>query len=273
MNADPAGMPRLGLGTWRMGERGSERAREVAALQLGLDLGIRLIDTAEMYGDGGAEEVVGEALLGRRGDAYVVSKVYPHNAGARSTIAACERSLKRLSIEQLDCYLLHWRGRIPLAETVGAFERLASDGKIARWGVSNFDVDDMEALFALPDGHRCAVNQVLYHLADRAIEWKLLDWCRGHEVTLMAYSPLAEGGLLRQPGLRALATGLAVTPAQLALAFVLARDGVVANPKASKQEHVREIAAAATISLDADTRAALDAEFPAPTRATRISIV
>jgi diketogulonate reductase-like aldo/keto reductase len=273
MTPGPAILPPLGLGTWRMGERRSERAREVAALRLGFDLGLRLVDTAEMYGDGGAEEIVGDAITGRRGEVQVVSKVYPHNAGARSAIAACERSLKRLRIDRLDCYLLHWRGRIPLAETVAAFERLVHEGMIARWGVSNFDVDDMEELFSIPEGRRCAVNQVLYHLGDRAVEWKLLDWCRAHGVTLMAYSPFGEGRLLDDPKLGALAARLAFSPAEIALAFLLSREGTVAIPKASRPEHVREIAAAAAIVLDEVARAALDAAFPAPKRSTRISIV
>jgi len=268
-----AAMPRLGMGTWRMGERGRTRAAEVAALREGLDLGLTLIDTAEMYGEGGAEKVVGEAIAGRRGQVYLVSKVYPHNAGARAAIAACERSLRRLRVEQLDCYLLHWRGAVPLAETVGAFERLVAEGKIVRWGVSNFDVDDMQELFALPEGARCAANQVLYHLGERAVEWRLLDWCRSHGVRVMAYSPLGQGDLIGNPALVAIAAGLGVPAATLATAFVLAREGVAAIPKASRVEHLRALRRALDVRIDDATRTALDRAFPPPSRAMRLPML
>jgi diketogulonate reductase-like aldo/keto reductase len=268
-----AAMPRLGMGTWHMGERTRSRATEVAALRAGLDLGLALIDTAEMYGEGGAEEVVAKAIAGRRDEVYLVSKVYPHNAGARSAITACERSLKRLGVERLDCYLLHWRGGVPLAETVGAFERLVADGKIARWGVSNFDVDDMEELFALPEGRRCATNQVLYHLGQRAIEWRLLDWCRAHGVGVMAYSPLGRGDLLRDRRLAAIADGLDVPAATLATAFVLSREGVVAIPKAARAEHLPALRRALDLVIDTATGAALDRLFPPPRRATRLPML
>jgi len=182
--ADGTNVPALGLGTWRMGESARTRKREVAALRAGIDVGMTLFDTAEMYGDGRAEEVLAEAIDGRRDDVFVVSKVYPHNAGARSAIAACERSLQRLRTDRLDLYLLHWRGRIPLAETVGAFERLRRDGKIMRWGVSNFDTADMDELLALPDGAQCAVNQVLYHVGERGIEFSLLPLCRKRSIAV-----------------------------------------------------------------------------------------
>ena len=268
-----AAMPRLGMGTWRMGEHRRSRASEVAALRAGLDLGLALVDTAEMYGEGGAEEVVAAAIAGRRDEVYLVSKVYPHNAGARSAIAACERSLHRLGVERLDCYLLHWRGGVPLAETVGAFERLVADGKIARWGVSNFDVDDMEELFALPEGRRCTTNQVLYHLGERAIEWRLLDWCRSHGVGVMAYSPLGQGDLLADRRLAAIAAKLGVPAATLATAFVLSREGVVAIPKAARAEHVPALRRALDVVIDADTRAALDRAFPPPRRAKRLPML
>ncbi len=190
----PSGsMPALGLGTWMMGEHRRDRKQEVAAITLGLDLGMTLIDTAEMYGDGGAEEVVGEAIAGRREQVFVVSKVYPHHASRRGAIAACKRSLKRLGTDHLDLYLLHWRGDIPLAETVDAFESLRRDGNIREWGVSNFDRADMEELFALPSGARCAANQVMYHLGCRGVEWDLLPFCRRHRVAVMAYSPVGRG--------------------------------------------------------------------------------
>src|SRR5947208_2552131 len=194
---DGVRVPALGLGTWRMGERGRDHDAEIASLRLGIELGMTVIDTAEMYGDGGAEELVGEVIAGQRDRVFLVSKVYPHNAGAKSAISACERSLKRLATDRLDLYLLHWRGRIPLAETVGAFERLRRDGKIARWGVSNFDADDMDELWDLPEGRHCAVNQVLYHLGERGVEWKVAPACAERAVALMAYSPVGQGDLLR----------------------------------------------------------------------------
>lgn len=260
-------MPALGQGTWRMGERPNARAREVAALKLGFDLGMTLFDTAEMYGEGGAEEVLAEALAGRRDEAYVVSKVYPHNASAEGTIAACERSLNRLRIEQLDLYLLHWRGSHPLAETVRAFEQLVADGKIAAWGVSNFDRDDMDELFGVPGGDRCAANQVLYNAAQRGIEFDLMPWCRMHDVVVMAYCPLDQAGrMLASKALKAIAARHDATPAQIALAWLLARDGVAAIPKAATDAHVRENRAAADIRLTKTDLAEIDAAFPPPKR-------
>ena len=266
-------LPRFGMGTWHMGERASARARELAALRAGLDLGIRLIDTAEMYGDGNAEKIVGEAVAGRRDDVVIVSKCYPHHAGRKSMQAACEASLKRLRIDRIDCYLLHWRGRTPLAETVEGFESLAAQGKIGRWGVSNFDVDDLQALLRVPGGERCVTNQVMYNLARREPEWQLLDALRARGMTLMAYSPLDEGSLADDAALRAIARTLGVTAAQLALAFVLDRDGVIAIPKASDPEHLRDNVDAQSIVLDAATRAKLDAAFPPPGGPARIAIV
>jgi len=270
---DATAVPALGLGTWRMGDARRTAARELAALRLGLDLGMTLIDTAEMYGEGGAEEIVGRAIAGRRDEVFVVSKVYPHNAGRRSAVAACERSLHRLGIDRLDLYLLHWRGRIPLGETVAAFETLRRDGKIARWGVSNFDVDDMEELWALPGGDACATNQVLYHLGERGIEWKLLPWMRGHRLPVMAYCPLGEGRLVDDPDLRAVAARLDATPAQVALAWLLGQGDAMAIPKASGLDHVRDNRAAAGIRLDTAAHEALDAAFPPPSGPTRLAIV
>jgi diketogulonate reductase-like aldo/keto reductase len=266
-------MPRFGLGTWRMGERARERAGELAALRAGLDLGVQLIDTAEMYGDGNAEEIVGEAIAGRRDAIYLVSKCYPHHAGAKTMPAACERSLKRLRVDRIDCYLLHWRGRVPLAETIDAFEGLVQRGLIARWGVSNFDVDDMDELFSQPGGARCAANQVLYHLGNRAVESGLLDVCRARGIPLMAYSPLGQGDLLGQRALKSIAKSAGLTPAQLALAFVLSQEGVVAIPKSSNVDHLHENVAARSIMLDAATRAGIDAAFPPPSGPVSISIV
>jgi diketogulonate reductase-like aldo/keto reductase len=261
------------MGTWRMGERKANAARELAALTLGLDLGMTLIDTAEMYGDGGAEKIVGDAIAGRRDEVFVVSKVYPHNAGRKSAIAACERSLKRLRTDRLDLYLLHWPGRIPLAETVAAFELLRADGKIARWGVSNFDTDAMRALAALPDGERCATNQVLYHLGERGVEWDLLPWMRERRMPVIAYCPLGEGALLRNRRLGAIAAGIGATPAQVALAWLLRAPDVIAIPESSNVDHVRANRAAADLVLDAASLAALDAAFAPPAKATPLAVV
>jgi diketogulonate reductase-like aldo/keto reductase len=270
--ADGLHVPALGLGTWAMGEAKRDRDVEIEALRLGLDLGMTLIDTAEMYGDGGAEEVVAQAVAGRRERVFIVSKVYPHNAGAKSAIAACERSLRRLATDRIDLYLLHWRGRIPLAETVGAFERLRRDGKIIRWGVSNFDVDDIEALLVIPNGKHCAANQVLYHLGERAPEWRLADLCRAHRIALIAYSPLGQGDLLRSRKLHAIAAQIGATPAQVALAWLLHRQ-TIAIPKASTAAHVRDNRRAAEITLSANVIAAIDAAFPPPSRATPLAVI
>jgi diketogulonate reductase-like aldo/keto reductase len=269
---DGVRVPALGLGTWRMGERRRDHDAEVASLRLGVELGMTVIDTAEMYGDGGAEALVGEAIAGQRDRVFLVSKVYPHNAGAKSAIAACERTLKRLGTDRLDLYLLHWRGRIPLAETVGAFERLRRDGKIVRWGVSNFDVDDIEELLAIPEGKQCAANQVLYHLGERAIEWRLAALCREHQMAIMAYSPVGQGDLLRSRKLYAIAREAGATPAQLALAWLIGRR-VMPIPKASTAAHVRDNRKAADVELSAHVESALDAAFPPPTRAKPLAVI
>jgi diketogulonate reductase-like aldo/keto reductase len=265
-------VPVLGLGTWRMGERRSERAAEVAAIRLGLDLGVTLIDTAEMYGDGGAEEAIAEATAGRRDGLFIVTKVYPHNASRAGAIAACERSLKRLKTDRIDLYLLHWRGSVPLAETVDAFERLRKDGKIRNWGVSNFDAGDMAELAGVKHGGDCASNQVLYHLGSRGIEWQLLDACRKANVMVMAYSPLGQGPLLRKAALRKVAGKHGVDPAAVALAWVLRQPGVVAIPKAARPEHVRANLRALDVKLDADDLKALDAALPPPKGTTPLDM-
>ena len=271
--ADGTLVPALDLGTWTMGEQPGRAAREAAALAHGMDLGMTLIDTAEMYGDGGAEEIVAKAIAGRRGSAFVVSKVYPHNAGATRMKAACERSLRRLGLDCIDLYLLHWRGAVPLAETVDAFERLRAAGRIRRWGVSNFDTADMEELLALPGGRNCAVNQVLYNLTERGIEWRLLDWCRTRGIPVMAYSPVAQGSLATNRKVAAIARTLNVTSAQLALAWVLTRPQVIAIPQSSNLAHIDANRAAVAIRVDNDVSAALDAAFPPPTKATRLSMI
>ena len=259
-------VPVLGLGTWGMGEKRASAAEEVAALKLGLDLGMMLIDTAEMYGEGGAEEVVGRAIAGRRDQVYLVSKVYPHNAGRKDAVAACERSLKRLGTDRIDLYLLHWRGDVPLAETLDAFAALARTGKIRAWGVSNFDLDDMKELRASAPGKGCASDQVLYNLKRRGIEWNLLPWAHKHRLPIMAYSPIEQGRLLTRPVLRRLAKERGVTPAQLALAWVLRQTGVIAIPKSARPEHLRENRAALDLALSPAELAELDQAFPPPTR-------
>jgi len=266
-------LPRLGMGTWHMGESRARRASEAAALRAGLDLGLTLIDTAEMYGAGGAEEVVGEAIRGRRDAVLVVSKFYPHHAARRPLIAACDASLARLGIEAIDLYLLHWRGAVPLAETVATLEELVGAGKIRRWGVSNFDVGDMEELVRVPGGDRVAANQVLYNLARRGIEFDLLSWCSKRGIAVMAYSPLDEGGLVRHAALARIARRLGVTPARVALAWTIRSQGVCAIPKAAKLEHVRDARAALDLVLDADTLAELDRAFPPPRRKTPLGMI
>jgi len=264
--------PALGLGTWRMGESASRRAAEVRALRQAFEIGYRLIDTAEMYGEGGAEEVVGEALAGAmreglaRDDVIVVSKVYPHNASADGVVAACQRSLARLGIDRLDLYLLHWRGGVPLADTVAGFERLLQRGLIRRWGVSNFGVDDLRELDGVAGGAACSANQVCFSLAERGVEFDLLPWQRQRGMPLMAYSPIEQGALADHPSLRAVAARHAATPAQIALAWVLSHDGVIAIPKAVQALHLRHNWAAARIVLDSADRAALDRVFPPPRR-------
>lgn len=262
----------LGQGTWNMGEDPVEKHREADALRLGLDLGLRLIDTAEMYGDGGAEQVVAAALAVRRDEAFIVSKVYPHNAGRRAVQQACERSLRRLNTDRIDVYLLHWRGDVPLAETFEGFAALKAAGKIVDYGVSNFDRDDMQEAHATVGGAALAVNQVLYNLARRGVEWDLLPWCRQHGMPLMAYSPLEQGGMLGVATLRAVASLRGATPAQVALAWLLRQSGVVAIPKAVSARHVRENAAALQLQLEPEDLDALDAAFAPPQRATPLAM-
>jgi len=267
----PLALPRVGMGTWHMGESRGRRAEEVAALTLGLDLGLGLIDTAEMYGEGGAEEVVGAALRGRRDEAFVVSKFYPHHASRAQLFAACEASLARLGIDTIDLYLYHWRGGVPLAQTVAALEELVAAGRIRRWGVSNFDVDDLEELVSVPGGTHVAANQVLYNLARRGIEFDLVPWCRERGIALMAYSPLDEGPLAHHPKLAALAREVGVTPAQLAIAW--ASRHACAIPKASTPEHVRANRAALDLKLDAQVLAKLDRLFPPPRAKQRLEVI
>jgi diketogulonate reductase-like aldo/keto reductase len=265
-------IPALGQGTWRMGEDRRKHAQEVTALQLGLDLGLSVIDTAEMYGDGGAEQVVGEAIKGRRDEVYLVTKVLPENASRKGTVAACERSLKRLGTERVDLYLLHWRGSYPLEETVHAFQHLIQQGKIRSWGVSNFDLDDMEELTDLEGGADCVTNQVLYNLTRRGIEWDLLPWCRRNHMPITAYSPIEQGRLLSHRGLDEVAKRHGATSAQIALAWVLS-SGSIAIPKARSDAHVRENRAAADIQLTTQDLAVLDRSFPPPRRKEPLAVL
>jgi diketogulonate reductase-like aldo/keto reductase len=257
-------IPQLGIGTWHMGERRSDRGAEANAVAAALDLGITLIDTAEMYGEGGAEEVIAEATKGRRDGLFIVSKVYPHNASRAGVVAACERSLKRLKTDRIDLYLLHWRGSHPLADTVAGFEKLKAAGKIRHWGVSNFDVDDMEELRDVPNGDRCVSNQVLYHLGSRGVDHDLVADCEAHGEMIMAYSPLGQGAILRNPALAGVAKKHGVAPAAVAIAWTMRHPHIVSIPKASNLAHVRENWAAADLVLDADDLATLDKAFPPP---------
>lgn len=266
-------VPALGMGTWMIGEDAATRAEEIASLQHGIDLGMALIDTAEMYGEGASEKLVGEAIRGRRERVFLVSKVYPHNAGRKAAQAACERSLRRLGIECLDLYLLHWRGSVPFAETIEAFETLKAQGKIRHWGVSNLDTEDLQEWVDTPGGAAVAVDQVLYNLTRRGIEWDLLPWCQTRRIPVMAYSPIEQARLLRHSGLCELAGRLGMTPAQVALAWLLQRDAVVAIPKTSTRQHLEENFAALRFSLEADVVAELDRLFPPPRRATPLAML
>lgn len=257
-------VPALGQGTWNMGESKAKLRDEMAALQLGIELGMTLIDTAEMYADGMAEQVVGAAINGRRDDVFLVSKVLPQNASRAGTIAACERSLKRLRTDRIDLYLLHWRGGVPLHDTITAFNDLRQAGKIRFWGVSNFDTSDMDELERLSNATAVATNQVLYNLSRRGIEHDLVPWCRRHNLPIMAYSPIEQGRLLKHAALKAVATRHNATAAQVALAWLLRQSGIIAIPKASRPEHVRENHAALEIRLTRQDLAELDAAFPPP---------
>ena len=268
---DGTPIPVLGLGTWKMGEAHANAATEIAALQAGLDQGVTLFDTAEMYASGGAERVLGEAIAGRRDETFLVSKVLPSNAGRARAIAACEASLKRLGTDRLDLYLLHWRGSVPLAETVRAFEDLVAAGKILRWGVSNFDPADLAELDAI--SRNCAANQVLYNLTRRGIEFDLLPQAQRRSMPVMAYSPIDQGALLDEPVLLDIARNHEATPAQIALAWVLRRPGVVAIPKTSRAERVAENLAALDIDLTETDLAKLDKAFPPPRRKAPLEMI
>jgi len=268
-------VPALGQGTWYMGERGGSAAQEADALRLGVDLGMTLIDTAEMYASGGAEQVVAKAVAGIRDRVFIVSKVLPQNASRTGVAAACERSLQRLGTDRIDLYLLHWRGGHPLAETVAAFEALKRAGKIRYWGVSNFDTADMTELLGLPDGSGCAANQVLYHPDSRGIEFDLLPWCGEHAIPVMAYSPLGHDvrRLLGSSALQSVARRHGATPAQVAIAWGLRGGNVISIPKAADVAHVRENAAAGEIVLTAEDLAAIDTAHRPPKRKVALDLL
>lgn len=271
-------LPAIGQGTWYMGEHASARRQEVEALKAGISQGLTLIDTAEMYADGGAETIVGEAIRGQRDNVFLVSKVYPWNAGGQKMAAACEASLRRLGTDYLDLYLLHWRGSFALKETVEAMQALVAEGKIRHWGVSNLDIDDMQALWQVEGGKACATNQVLYHLASRGIEYDLMPWCQSHEVPMMAYCPLAQAGRLRDglfahPDVQAVASNHRATVAQVLLAWVIHHNGVMAIPKAATMAHVKENAEALALILTAEELQRLDKAFRAPGKKVALDVV
>lgn len=259
-------IPILGIGTWQMGENAKNRQIEIDALRHGLDLGLSLIDTAEMYGEGGAEQVIAEALTDRRAEVFLVSKVYPHNASKQGAIAACERSLKRLKTDYVDLYLLHWRGSVSLAETLETFQTLQQAGKIRSYGVSNFDVEDMEEASHLKGGNAISTNQVLYNLMRRGVEWNLLPWCRQQGIPIMAYSPIEQGRLLNNRTLKIIAQQRGVTTAQVAIAWLLHQDNVIVIPKSSRINHMEQNYAALELKLSAEELTTLDAAFPPPTK-------
>jgi len=262
----PAGerVTALGQGTWGMGEDTGARAQEVASLRAGLDLGLTLIDTAEMYGDGRTEALVGEAIAGRRDEVFLVTKVYPHNASAQAMRAACAGSLRRLRTDRIDLYLLHWAGSVPIAETVDSFRQLQRDGHIRFWGVSNLDLAAMRELWSVPGGREVQANQLLYNLTRRGIEWDLLPWQRERSIPTMAYSPIEQGRLLQHRGLASFAKAHALTPAQAALSWLLARDDVIAIPKTANVQRLRENVAALEHPFDAAALAEIDRLFPPP---------
>ena len=257
-------VPALGQGTWHMGDDKAACAEEIATLRLGLDLGIALIDTAEMYGEGKAEELVGEAIAGRRDEAFLVSKVYPHNASRQGAVAACERSLKRLRTDRIDLYLLHWRGNVPLAETMEAFMALHKTGKIRHFGVSNLDLDDMQELWSVPGGNGVETNQLLYNLIRRGLEWDLLPWLRKRRIPVMAYSPLEQAKLVRNAKLAGFARHHGMTPAQAALAWLLAKDDITAIPKTASRVRLKENFGALDRQLTKEQLVELDRLFPPP---------
>jgi diketogulonate reductase-like aldo/keto reductase len=270
---DGESVPAFGLGTWHMGEDSRRAGDEEAAVRLGIELGMTLIDTAEMYGSGVAEEIVARASAGERDKLFVVSKVLPYNASQQGVIEACERSLRRLNTDRIDLYLLHWRGSVPFSETLAAFQRLQREGKIRHHGVSNFNTDDMKEWVGLAGGKTVAANQILYHLGRRGPEFELIPWCRERKIAIMAYSPLDQGRILGNRGLVEVAARHGATPAQVALAWLLRQDGMIVIPKATRLEHVRDNRGAIDVKLDAADLAALDRAFPPPKGRTPLGML
>lgn len=266
-------VPALGQGTWQIAESGAARGEAIEALRLGVDLGMTVIDTAEMYGEGAVEEIVGEAVQGRRDQVFLVTKCYPQNASRKRMAEACARSLRRLRTDRVDLYLLHWPGSVPLDETIDSFLRLKDEGKILDYGISNFDARGAARVWSRPGGAGIATDQVLYNLGERGVEWDLLPWCRSQGLPLMAYTPLGQGELLRHPALQKIARRLDASAAQVALAWLLARDGVLAIPKAGRIAHVRENRKAADLALSAADLAELDAAFPPPRGPSPLAIL
>lgn len=276
---DGTQLPSLGLGTWRMGESARSRADEITALRAAIEIGYRVIDTAEMYGDGGAEEVVGQAVAQAlrtntvtRDQLFIVSKVYPHHANRAGIAAACERSLERLGLDRIDLYLLHWAGPHPLRETIAGFGALQENGRIRHWGVSNFDTGEMNKLNSVAGGGRCAANQVYYSLGERGAEFDLLPWQCDRAMPLMAYCPLDQGGLATDPVLKEVGERHGATASQVALAWLMARPGVMVIPKAVREAHLRENFSAADLALDAADLGAIERRFPAPRRKTPLAM-
>lgn len=265
-------IPILGQGTWRMGERSSQKQAEISALRLGLELGMNLIDTAEMYGEGGAEQIVAEVISGCREEVYLVSKFYPYNASYDGVIAACDRSLSRLKTDYLDLYLLHWRGSVPLSETLKGLQHLKQVGKIVDYGVSNFDIDDMKEAMSLPGGTEIVTNQVLYNLKRRGIEWDLLPWCQQHDIPIMAYSPVEQRAFVNEAKLEEIAARHDASTTQIALSWLLHRDNVISIPKATNPQHVRENRAALEIQLSSEDLLELDRAFNPPRRKTSLAM-
>ena len=265
-------VPALGLGTWKMGERNGPKKDEIAAVRLAIDLGMTLIDTAEMYAEGGSETMIGEAIAGRRDQVFLVSKIYPHNAGRANTPVACERSLRRLGTDRIDLYLLHWRDRKPLAETMEAFQKLKAEGKIRHYGVSNLDTEDMDELWRTPGGPLTQVNQVYYNPAARGIEFDLLPWQRKQRVPIMAYSPVDQAKLAGDKTLAAIGKRHDATAAQIALAWGLRHPDSIVIPKAVKSEHIRQNVSALDIKLTPEDMAEIDKAFPPPKAKTRLEM-
>ncbi|WP_395944927.1 aldo/keto reductase [Brevundimonas sp.] len=271
--SDGTTVPALGQGAWELGDDPAWRDEEQQTLARGIDLGLTLIDTAEIYGDGRSERLVGEVIAGRRDEVFLVSKVRPDNASEMKMMLACEKSLERLGTDRLDLYLLHWEGHVPLEETVAAFQELVDEGMIARWGVSNLDLRAMQRLEEIEGGQDCAANQLLYNLGSRGVEFDLLPWMQARDMPMMAYSPLGRGGLLEHPLILDLANRHSADPAQIALAAVLRHDGVIAIPKASSVEHVEANADALEVQFDLEDLERLDQAFPPPTRETPLDII